>query len=412
VEHSGAVGAPASPAPASAPLIYLVAGEPSGDVLGAKLMAALKRRAGERLRFAGIGGERMMGEGLRSLFPVTDIAVNGLVEVLPALPRVFRRLDEAVADVARVRPAVVVTIDAPGFCLRLADRVRPLGIPVIHYVAPQVWAWRSGRARKLGRHVDHLLALLPNEPELFTRYGLPTTYVGHPAIEDRALPTDGPGFRTRHRVPDGARIVVMTPGSRTHVLRRMLPVFAGAVRLLHRRRPDVFVVVAAVAATEGIIREAAKDWSFPHVVVADLREKRDAIAAASAALSMTGTGSLELAIADLPMVVGSRVSTLTAILAWLLVHIKYFSMPNLLLGREVVPEMLQFAATPARLAARLERLLDDPGEQAAQRAGFAELRALLGGGAQDAATPSDRAAAVVRDRIDAVAGSRLAGKSP
>ena len=167
-------------------LIYLVAGEASGDILGARLMAALRARDAS-LEFAGLGGERMAEQGLASLFDIRELALMGLLEVLPSLRRLARRLDEAAADIARRRPRLVVTIDSPGFTLRLAARVKALGIPVVHYVAPQVWAWRPGRVKKIAQRVDHILALLPFEAPIFEAAGIPVTFVGHPILESETL---------------------------------------------------------------------------------------------------------------------------------------------------------------------------------------------------------------------------------
>lgn len=397
----------------AAPLIYLVAGEPSGDVLGGKLMAALKRRASGALRFAGVGGERMAAEGLTSLFPMADISVSGLIEVLPSLRRVFRRLEDAAADIAQAKPDVIVTIDAPGFCHRLAERVRGLGIPIIHYVAPQVWAWRPGRARTLGTRVDHLLTVLPGEVELFERFGLKCTYVGHAAIEDRALPVDPDGLRRRHGIAADADIVLMVPGSRMAVVKRMMPVFAAACARLRSKRPKLHVVVAAVPATEPILRRAAQAWKFPAVVVRAIADKRDAFAAASAALSIMGTSTLELAVADTPTVAATRLNNLTALLAWFLVRLRFVALPNLILNRSVIPELLQFDASPRRLAATLDELLGSPSAVAAQKAGFAELRAVLSnvGATPDGLTPSERAADVVLNTV-AQRGAKTLSRHP
>lgn len=191
-------------------LVFLVAGEASGDILGARLMQALKRRRTD-IRFAGVGGERMTAEGMDSLFPMQELSLFGLVEVLPHIPKLRRRLAETVEAVARQRPDVVVTIDSPGFNRRLARSLKPLGIPLIHYVAPSVWAYRPGRAVKFSRLFDHLLALLPFEPPYFEKVGLDCTHVGHPAVEEAEERGDGAAFRAAHGIAADAPLLLALP---------------------------------------------------------------------------------------------------------------------------------------------------------------------------------------------------------
>ncbi|HEX4194425.1 MAG TPA: lipid-A-disaccharide synthase, partial [Stellaceae bacterium] len=198
------------------PLIYIVAGEPSGDLLGGRLMRALKERMGGQVRFAGIGGETMAAQGLASRVALSELAVMGVLEVLPAARRIFRRVAETVEDIERQKPVALVTIDSSGFTWRIAQRLRKAGstLPMIHYVAPMVWAWRGGRAKRMARWYDHLMALLPFEPPYFTAVGLSCGYVGHSVVESGADGGDGPAFRRRHAIPDDAKLLSMLPGSR------------------------------------------------------------------------------------------------------------------------------------------------------------------------------------------------------
>jgi len=295
------------------PLIFLIAGEASGDNLGARLMAALKRRMGNRVRFAGVGGTAMAREGLGSLFPMGELSLMGLAEILPHLPRLLRRLGETAAEVARLRPRVVVTIDSPEFSFRVARRIADLGIPRVHYVAPQVWAWRAGRARKLAGTVDHLMALLPFEPPYFEDAGLPCDFVGHPVIEAGVDRGDGAAFRARHGIAPEATVISVLPGSRHTEVRRLLPVFAGAVELLTRERPDLAVAVATVEAVRDEVTAAVRAWSRPGIVVTDPAEKYDAFAASRAAIAKSGTVTLELALAGVPMVVCYKVCAITGL---------------------------------------------------------------------------------------------------
>ena len=223
-----------------APLVFLVAGEPSGDQLGARLMAALREESGGQLRFAGVGGERMAEAGLESLFPIHELAVMGIIEVIPKIPLVLRRVRETAAAARAARPAALVTIDAPSFTLEVSERLKGEGFPRIHYVAPSVWAWKPWRAKSMAGYLDHLLALLPFEPPYFERHGLATTVVGHPAVEaanERRL--DPAAFRRRHGLPEAATAVCVLPGSRMGEVRRHEPVMAGALALLKKRLPDL-----------------------------------------------------------------------------------------------------------------------------------------------------------------------------
>jgi lipid-A-disaccharide synthase len=380
-----------APPPEGGPLIFIIAGEPSGDVLGAKLMSALRRATGGWVRFAGVGGDRMSAEGLRSLFPLHDIAVMGLTEVLPQLPTIFRRLNETVAAIRAERPDVLVTIDAPAFVLRVIRKTRSPDLPVVHYVAPQLWAWRPGRVKKLVGLIDRLMLLLPFEKAFFDRAGVPSDYVGHPVLEEVDAPRAA-DFRLRNGIPRDAKLLVVLPGSRRGLVRRMLPVYGAAVRALAARHPGLHIVVPVVSGTAALVEAAVRDWPVAPVLVADPAEKRSALAEADAALTTSGTATLELAVAGLPMVVTYKVSALSGWLARRLIQVPNVAMPNLIAGRTVVPELLQEKCTPETIGMELDKLLRDGGERAAQKAALAEVCRKLG---RDGPKPSERAAAVV-----------------
>src|SRR5437588_1154740 len=216
------------------PLIFIVAGEPSGDAIGGALIAALRERTGGRLRIAGIGGESMAQEGLTSLVPLADLAVAGVAEVLPRAPLILRHVRETVRAIEEMRPDVVVTIDSSGFSWRIAHRLRRHGerLPLIHYVAPMVWAWRAGRARRMARWYDHLMTLLPFEPPHFERAGLSCCYVGHPVLESGADRGDGRRFRTAHGLAADELLITVLPGSRSGEVKRLLPIFGGGLERL------------------------------------------------------------------------------------------------------------------------------------------------------------------------------------
>jgi lipid-A-disaccharide synthase len=373
-------------------LIYLVAGEASGDALGARLIGALRARD-PTLAFAGIGGERMAEHGLASLFPMRELALMGLLEVLPNLRNVARRLDQTVADIAARRPALLVTIDSPGFTLRLAGRVKPLGIPVAHYVAPQIWAWRPGRVRKLRARVDRVLCLLPFEPILFEAENIAADFVGHPVLESGADRGDAAAFRARHGIGLGERLLMVMPGSRRMEAKRLLPVFGETLRLLAARVPGLRPVVAVSPVAAELVRAGVAGWPGRPILVETLADKHDAFAACAAGLIKSGTSSLEMAVAGLPHVIAYRLNPVTAWIAERLVRVPFASLVNLLAERQVAPEFLQRFAVPERMAEALEGLLAAPEAAAAQRAGFAEVVAKLH---PPGMAPSEAAAAVVR----------------
>ncbi|WP_160120788.1 lipid-A-disaccharide synthase [Rhodovarius lipocyclicus] len=369
-------------------LLYLIAGEASGDVLGARLIAALRARDPD-LDFAGVGGERMAEQGFSSLFPMRELALMGLLEVLPRIRSLSRRMDQTVVDIEARRPAAIITIDSPGFTLRVANRVKPLGIPVIHYVAPQVWGWRQGRARKLGRKLDRILALLPFEAPFFTAHGIPVDFVGHPVLESGADRGDAARFRAKHGLAPDERLLIVMPGSRRTEVSRLLPVFGATLALLP---PGIRAVVPLAGPVEEAVRAATAHWPRPPILVRDVAEKYDAFAAAEAGLIKSGTSSLECAVAGLPHIVGYRLNPITAQIVKRLMKVRFVSLVNLLAEREVVPEFLQDACNPATLAAALRPLLEGGATRARQLEGFADA---LGRLRPPEGTPSDAAAEAV-----------------
>ena len=375
-------------------LIYIIAGEASGDVLGARLIAAL-RKARPDLNFAGIGGERMAEHGMPSLFPYRELALMGLLEVLPRIRQLKRRLAETEADIMARQPALLVTIDSPGFTLRIAEAVKPRGIPVMHYVAPQVWAWRPGRVKKLKQKIDHLLCLLPFEPAFFEAAGIPVSFVGHPVLESGVDQGNAARFRARHGLAATDRPLIIMPGSRRIEATRLLPIFGATLKAVLPQNPALRPVVAISPIVAPLVREAAATWPAAPILVEDITDKHDSFAAAAengAGLIKSGTSSLEMAVAGVPHIVAYRVNPITAAIARRLVKVPHASLVNLLCAREVVPECIQENCTPEKLTSALLPLLQNPASITAQRQGFAEtltkLRAPEG-------SPSDAAAAAV-----------------
>lgn len=378
------------------PLVFLVVGEPSGDQLGAKLMAALKAETGGRVRFAGVGGERMAAEGLSSLVPIEELAVMGLAEVLPHVLGIWRRIRQIAAAVKAARPAAVVTIDSPDFTLRVSRRLAGLGIPLVHYVAPSVWAWKPWRAARIARYLSHLLVLLPFEPPYFEPHGLAVTFVGHPAVEAARGGRDPARFRRDHGIPDDAPLVCVLPGSRAEEVRRLEPIFAGALGLLAARFPGLRAVVPTVPTVAGLVEAAVARWPVPATLLRDAAAKYEAFAAADAALAASGTVAVELAVAGVPAVIAYKVAPLTAFIARRVVKVTHVSIPNILLGREAQPELLQENCTAEKLAGALGRLLSDPAARDAQIEACREATRMLDPGGQ---RPSQRAARAVMDLI-------------
>ncbi|WP_137178680.1 lipid-A-disaccharide synthase [Roseomonas sp. AR75] len=361
-------------------LVYIVAGEASGDALGARLVAALRARE-PGIDVAGIGGDLLAAQGMPSLFPMRELALMGLLEVLPNIRNVARRLAETAADIAARRPAVIVTIDSPGFTLRLAERVQGLGIPVIHYVAPQIWAWRPGRVRKMRERVARVLCLLPFEPVLFDNAGIPATFVGHPVLESGADAGDAARFRAKHGLAPEVRPLLVMPGSRRMEVQRLLPLFGATLGLLGQRVPGLRPVVAVSPLVAEAVRAGVAAWPGDPILVERLSDKHDAFAAVAqsggAGLIKSGTSSLEMAVAGVPHVIAYRINPVTAWIIERLARVPFASLVNLLAEREVAPEFLQRFATPEAIAAALERLLTDPDAAAAQREGLRNVLGLL-----------------------------------
>ncbi|RJF85171.1 lipid-A-disaccharide synthase [Azospirillum cavernae] len=375
-----------------------MAGEPSGDALGARLMAAAKRLTGGQVRFIGVGGEKMIAEGLVSLFPMGELTLFGVFELLPHLPNLIRRINQTAAEIVRQRPDAVIGVDSPGFTLRVAKKVRAAepGIPLIHYVAPTVWAWKPKRAAKYAALYDHLLAILPFEPPYFEREGLPCSFVGHSVVESGAGQGDAARFRAQHGLSATDRLVAVLPGSRKGEVSRLLPDFRATLERLLPSHQTLVAVVPTVATVRDRVAAALADWPLRTILVEGEAAKHDAFAAAEAALAASGTVALELALARLPSVIAYRLNPITVALYRRLIRVKYVNLVNLMLDRMLVPELLQEDCRPDHLARELGRLLDDPQARQAQIDGVAEVARWLG---QGDVPPSERAARVVLDIV-------------
>ena len=356
----------------SNPLVFLIAGEASGDFLGAQLMQSLKKETEGRISFAGVGGARMEEQGIKSLFPMAELSVMGIVEILPRLFGLLGRMSETVDTVKRLTPSCLVTIDSPDFNFRIAKRLKGKGIPLIHYVAPSVWAWRPGRAKKIAGFLDHLLALLPFEPPLFEKQGLPSTFVGHPVLEGDAGKGNGPGFRDRNGIAATDTLITVLPGSRMSEISQLEKIFGETLFLLNKNFPQLRVVVPTINTVAGPVRRLTAEWPVPVLVVEGDQEKFDAFAASEAALAASGTVALELAVARTPAVIAYKTNILTAMIARWLVKARFANLVNLILEREAIPEFLQSACRSDFLAAAMEDLLADTERQDKQISAYDE----------------------------------------
>ena len=376
--------------------VFLVAGEQSGDALGAGLMAALNARLGSRVTFAGVGGDLMREQGLESLFPLADVAVMGPLSILPRLPRIIRRVHRTVDAAISAAPDVVVIIDSPEFTHAIARRIRRRcpAIPIIDYVSPSVWAWRPGRARRMRRYVDHVLALLPFEPEVHQRLGgPPCSYVGHPLIERRPwLDALDPGpLSERLGLAADRPVLVVLPGSRSSEVGRLMQPFGKALGVLAARRLAPQVIIPAVPHVRAQIEAALESWPVrPHLIAGEA-DKFRAFKLATAALAASGTATLELALAGVPAVVAYKVDAIAAQLRFL-VKVPSIVLANLVLGENVYPEFIQENCSPEKLAEAVAPLLADTPERGRQLGLLARIPERL---AVAARSPSDAAAEIV-----------------
>jgi lipid-A-disaccharide synthase len=377
--------------------IFLLAGEPSGDAIGARLIKALRDQAPRGLEFAGVGGPHMTGSGLRSLFPMQELAPVGCAEILPRAPRLWRRLRQTAHEVERRRPDLVLTIDSPGVGLRLHRRLAGQPLIRVHYGAPQAWAWRKGRATRLARDLDHLLVLLPFEPALFLRYGVPCSFVGHPIVEEMDARADGARFRRRYQLPADAPLLCLLPGSRRGEITQHLPVLEQAVRLIWRQVSQLRLVLPTLAAMAPLVKRLVARWQLPVLVLEDRTERFDAFAASWLAIAASGTVTLEVALAGLPAITFYRTGPLAAWLARRLTRAPHVNMVNLILGRPAIPELLQEDCRPDRIAAAAVRLIGDEALRRDQEAALAEAVDRLRG--DDERPPSQRAAARILELL-------------
>jgi lipid-A-disaccharide synthase len=373
--------------------VFLVATEESGDRLGAALMQALKARLGDDVTFRGVGGYEMAAEGLPSLFRIDDLAIVGLAGITQALPKILSRIRQTVRAALDEKPDVMVIIDSPDFTHRVARRVRKKNraIPIVNYVSPSVWAWRPGRAGAMSRYVDHVLALLPFEPEVHRKLGgPPCTYVGHPLVEqiDELRPNPAEAEQRTNGTPS----LLVLPGSRKNEIRRLIEPFGKAIERIAKTVWPLDIVIPTTPHLQDLVLRETANWALRPKVVVKREDRRAAFRNARAALAKSGTVTLELGVSGVPMIAAYKVAPWEAAIARRLIKVPSVILTNLVLGENVVPEFIQTECTPEKLGAALTPLLSDTPERRKQIEAFARLDEVMEIGT---AQPAKRAAEIV-----------------
>jgi lipid-A-disaccharide synthase len=375
--------------------VFLVATEESGDRLGAALMQALKARLGTSVEFRGVGGYEMAAEGLPSLFRIDDLAIVGIAGITQALPKILSRIRQTARSALDEKPDVMVIIDSPDFTHRVARRVRKKNrnIPIVDYVSPSVWAWRPGRARAMRRYIDHVLALLPFEPEVHRKLGgPPCTYVGHPLVEQ--IDELRPNAEEAVRRQEGTPLLLVLPGSRKNEIRRLIEPFGRTIERIAKTVWPLDIVIPTTPHLQDMVLRETAHWPLRPKIVVKREDRRAAFRNARAALAKSGTVTLELGLSGVPMITAYKVSGLEAVIARRLIRVPSVILTNLVLGASVVPEFIQTDCTPERLSAALAPLFSDTPERRAQVEAFARLDELMEIGK---AEPAKRAAEIVED---------------
>lgn len=340
--------------------IYLIAGEASGDNIASKLMDALKKQYPD-IEFYGVGGSKMQSKGINLLFPSQDLALMGFFEILPHIPKLFKRIKQTIEDICLLQPDALITIDSPGFCFRVAKAVKAkFKGKLIHYVAPTVWAYGLKRAKKIAKIYDYLLVILPFEPEYFIKEGLATTFVGHPAIEDlKIFPKEI--FRKKFKLANDSLLLCLAPGSRKQEVQALLPVFLDAASRLSKLINQKIII--AIPAQEQLKQFIVSYSSELPIILVDEQDKQMLFSSADLALSKSGTITTELAFYKIPMVVAHKVNKFSYWLLKKMIKVVYVTIINLLAGKEIIPELLQDKCKAELIADELYRAITPGNKQ-------------------------------------------------
>lgn len=373
--------------------VCVIAGEPSGDFLGGKLMEALRDLDAD-LRFSGVGGHYMRAAGMESLFSYEQLAVMGITEVLPKLPTLLARIRQTIEHIKNTKPDIVITIDSPDFSFRVAKAVRREMVnppKIVHYVAPTVWAWRAGRAEKISKFLDGLICLFDFEPPHFEAHGLRSVAAGHPMVEGDAMDASGAKFRDEYGILHGDTIVGALLGSRRGEVKRTGPAIRDALfKLAGKMERLPHIVAPTLPHIEEDVRELLKDYDGHLHVFTETDHKYDAFKAFNVAIAVSGTVGLELAALEVPHVIGYKMNPLTAMIVKRVIKVKYAHLANIMADKEIVPEFIQHNCVPENMAAKAFEIYQNP---AAQKADFEAVKFRLGFGQEK--TPSQKAAEFV-----------------
>lgn len=345
--------------------VYLIAGEASGDNIGAKLMKNIKAK-NANVEFYGIGGLKMQKQGMNLLFPSIEISIMGFLEVLKHLPKVMANKRKAIEDIIRVQPDVLITIDSPGFCFRVAKAVKnKIKGKLVHYVAPTVWAYKPERAKEIAKIYDKLLTILPFEADYFTKEGLDTVFVGYPPIED-IKKSAKEFFRYKHKLPNGNLLLCVAPGSRRQEVEKLLPIFLDAAKLfINNLKKEVTIAIASSDGLDDVVKDIIKDYN--NILIVKEKEKYDLYSSADLAIAKSGTITTELGLYGVPMVVAYKVNILSYFLIKLLIKVKFASIINILAGSRVIPELLQNDCNSKKIAEELKKLVKSQHREAQLR---------------------------------------------
>jgi lipid-A-disaccharide synthase len=359
--------------------IFVIAGEPSGDQLAGALITSLLQKD-PAIEFRGIGGTQMLRAGLTdSLFPMEDLTLMGIMEVVPKIPKIMQRINQTVMAIKVFNPDIIITVDAPDFCFRVQKELKENNIRAkrIHFVAPTVWAWRPERAKKIAAFLDGLICLFPFEPEYFTKQGLEAVAVGHPVMKSGALEANGSVFRQTHKIAEDRKVLGLFFGSRKSEIDRLSGVIIGVAKSIRNDFPDVGFVVPTLPRWKDHLRNLLAKEGIDAVVTADPDEKWEAFASCDAALSVSGTVALEIAVSGLPHAILYNMNAITWTVVKRLVTTRFVHLVNIMLKRQIVPEFIQSDATVEKITPTVKRILMDTAIQNAQKDAFSDVRKML-----------------------------------
>ncbi len=341
--------------------IFIIAGEPSGDVLGGKLMAEIKQQSNE-VEFIGVGGEKMQEQGLDSIFPIDDLSLMGFVEIVPHIPKLLNRINQTVAAIINSEASMVITIDSPDFCFRVIQKLNKntlsKQIKKVHFIAPTVWAYREKRAEKIAKLYDLLLVILPFEPPYFEKHGLKTLFIGHPITENN-YPDNSQNLKLQYQIKDSDLVLCAMAGSRVGEVKRILPEIIGAINILAKTYPDLVVLMPVIKKTKPLV-EAYSKGIQARVIIVDEEQKYQAFKASNLAIAKSGTNNLEIAIAGLPMITIYKINPITHFFIAGMIKVKFANLINLILNRELIPELIQDNCNSKEIANVAQNLIANP----------------------------------------------------